>query len=168
MPDKKSKENGKQVSHTPESAGLWNKLGGGERAGVIAVCLVLAAGLLAGTGIGTPIAGLFSSGSNADGKRTEPGLLSGLNPFAAPVPTPTPLSLSKEYIYAGSRLLAVEDAGAVASPPADLARISHEGGTDTWKMMKLHGQWLTAANQSVPKRFLGEYGFGFLSKTPQP
>ena len=42
------------------------------------------------------------------------------NPFAAPLPTPTP-QLSKEYVYAGSRLLAVEDANASAVPPADLA-----------------------------------------------
>jgi hypothetical protein len=35
-------------------------------------------------------------------------------------PSPTP-QLSKEYIYAGSRLLAVEDANANASPPGDLA-----------------------------------------------
>lgn len=37
------------------------------------------------------------------------------NPFAAPLPDPTP-QLSKEYIYAGSRLLAVEDANAGISP----------------------------------------------------
>jgi len=42
------------------------------------------------------------------------------NPLAAPLPTPTP-QLSKEYIYAGQRLLAVEDANANATPPADLA-----------------------------------------------
>jgi len=29
--------------------------------------------------------------------------------------------LSREYLYAGSRLLAVEDANANAAPPADLA-----------------------------------------------
>ena len=47
--------------------------------------------------------------------------LSAINPFVvSPSPTPTP-QLSKEYIYAGSRLLAVEDAGANAAPPADLA-----------------------------------------------
>ncbi len=47
--------------------------------------------------------------------------LSRLNPFVpAPTPAPTP-QLSKEYIYAGSRLLAVEDAAANAIPPADLA-----------------------------------------------
>jgi hypothetical protein len=48
--------------------------------------------------------------------------LSSINPFLPnPTPTPTPLPLSKEYIYAGSRLLAVEDANASAAPPADLA-----------------------------------------------
>jgi hypothetical protein len=47
--------------------------------------------------------------------------LASVNPFMpAPTPTPTP-QLSKEYIYAGSRMLAVEDAGASAIPPADLA-----------------------------------------------
>src|SRR4029079_7502748 len=46
--------------------------------------------------------------------------LSRLNPFFDPTPTPTP-QLSKEYIYAASRLLAVEDANANAAPPADLA-----------------------------------------------
>lgn len=38
----------------------------------------------------------------------------------APLPSGTP-QLSKELIYAGSRLLAVEDANANAAPPADLA-----------------------------------------------
>jgi hypothetical protein len=48
-------------------------------------------------------------------------LLAMINPFM-PVPTPTPTpQLSKSYIYAGSRLLAVEDAGASAIPPGDLA-----------------------------------------------
>ena len=42
------------------------------------------------------------------------------NPFAAPLPNPTP-QLSKEYIYAGSRMLAVVDANANETPPGDLA-----------------------------------------------
>lgn len=50
------------------------------------------------------------------------------NPFAGASPTPTP-QLSKEYIYAGSRLLAVEDAGANAAPPADLAVWRQSSGT---------------------------------------
>jgi hypothetical protein len=48
-------------------------------------------------------------------------LLNEINPFM-PTPTPTPaLPLSKEYIRAGSRVLAVADAGANSTPPADLA-----------------------------------------------
>ncbi len=48
-------------------------------------------------------------------------LLNRVNPFITlPVVNPTP-QLSKEYIYAGGRLLAVEDANATAIPPADLA-----------------------------------------------
>ena len=42
------------------------------------------------------------------------------NPFAAPPSSPTP-QLSKEYIYAGSRLLAVADANANTAPTLDLA-----------------------------------------------
>jgi hypothetical protein len=42
------------------------------------------------------------------------------NPLAAPVPTPTP-QLSKSYVYAGNRLVAVQDANANAAPPANLA-----------------------------------------------
>ncbi len=42
------------------------------------------------------------------------------NPLAAPLPTATP-QLSKEYIYAGSRMLAVVDANANETRPADLA-----------------------------------------------
>ncbi len=42
------------------------------------------------------------------------------NPLAAPLPSPTP-QLSKEYVYAGSRLLSVVDANANETPPADLA-----------------------------------------------
>lgn len=54
-------------------------------------------------------------------KPYEEPLLNSVNPFLpAPLPTATP-QLAKEYIYAGSRLLAVEDANANASAPADLA-----------------------------------------------
>src|ERR1043166_7315210 len=42
------------------------------------------------------------------------------NPFALALATPTP-QLTKEYIYAGSRLLASIDAGASEIPPTDLA-----------------------------------------------
>ena len=48
-------------------------------------------------------------------------LLNNLNPFVEPpLPSAAP-QLSREYVYAGSRMLAVEDANANAAPPADLA-----------------------------------------------
>ncbi len=52
------------------------------------------------------------------GKTLPKNATSAWNPFPPPSPTP---QLSKEYIYAGSRLLAVEDANATAAPPADIA-----------------------------------------------
>src|SRR5580765_1677406 len=54
------------------------------------------------------------------GKPLPKNAASSWNPLAMPSATPTP-QLSKEYIYAGSRLLAVEDANANAAPPADIA-----------------------------------------------
>jgi hypothetical protein len=60
-------------------------------------------------------------GSKGAEDAEESTFLNKLNPFlpaALPVPTP---QLSKEYLFAGSRLLAVEDANANAAPPADLA-----------------------------------------------
>lgn len=54
------------------------------------------------------------------GKDLPANASSSWSPMAAPLPAATP-QLSKEYIYAGSRMLAVEDAGANAAPPADLA-----------------------------------------------
>lgn len=54
------------------------------------------------------------------GKELPKNAASTWNPLAAPLPTQTP-QLKVEYLYAGSRLLAVEDANANAAPPADLA-----------------------------------------------
>lgn len=50
------------------------------------------------------------------------------NPLAAPLPTATP-QLSKEQIFAGSRLVAVVDANANETPPADLAVWRPSSGT---------------------------------------
>ena len=81
------------------------------------------------------------------------------NPFAAPLPTPTP-QLSKEYIYAGSRLLAVEDANASAAPPADLA--VWRPSTGTWWVMggsnsaQVTQSWGTTGDKPVPGDYDGD------------
>lgn len=78
---------------------------------------------------------------------SQEGLLSKINPLvSATSPSPTP-QLSKEYIYAGSRLLAVEDANANAAPPADLAVWRPSSGA--WWVLNSSGQGHTASNWGV-------------------
>lgn len=88
--------------------------------------------------------------------------LSRLNPFAsvpAPVMTSTP-QLSKEYIYAGSRLLAVEDANASTAPPADLAVWRPDTGV--WWVLGGQGsqqtivQWGSSTDQTAPGDYDGD------------
>ncbi len=60
-------------------------------------------------------------GKIVDKNESAEPLLNRINPFLpAPLPDPTP-ALSREYLYSGSKLLAVESAGATAAPPADIA-----------------------------------------------
>ena len=87
-------------------------------------------------------------------------LLNAINPFLpAPLPVATP-QLSKEYIYAGSRLLAVEDANANAAPPADLAIWRPSSGV--WWVMGGTGSqqigfaWGTSTDVPVPGDYDGD------------
>lgn len=117
MSNKKESHDKKQKKPADHSPRFWKRIGGIERVGVIGFCMVLVGGVLA-------VTGAFSDDPfGTRGSEKTRGLLSRLNPFSsapAPMPSPPP-QLSKSYIYAGSRLLAVEDAGATGSPPADLA-----------------------------------------------
>ncbi len=92
--------------------------------------------------------------------KTEPSLVSKLNPFVEPpLPTATP-QLSKEYIYAGSRMLAVEDANANAAPPADLA--VWRQSTGYWYVLGGQGsaqtsfQWGGTDDEAVPGDYDGD------------
>ncbi len=93
-------------------------------------------------------------------KPRDRSLLSAINPYVtSPSPTPTP-QLSKEYIYAGSRLLAVEDANANAAPPADLA--VWRPSTGVWWVLGGPGsqqtsfQWGGSGDVPVPGDFDGD------------
>ena len=99
---------------------------------------------------------------NDDGSR-ETSLLDAVNPFlGGGTPTPTP-RLSKEYIYAGGRMLAVEDADAAAAPPADLAvwRLD-SSGVGTWRVMGGQGSqqvsvpWGGTGDKAVPGDYDGD------------
>ncbi|MBX3297054.1 MAG: VCBS repeat-containing protein [Acidobacteria bacterium] len=93
-------------------------------------------------------------------KPRDRSLLSAINPYVtSPSPTPAP-QLSKEYIYAGSRLLAVEDANANAAPPADLA--VWRPSTGVWWVLGGPGsqqtsfQWGGTGDKPVPGDFDGD------------
>ncbi|MBK7708319.1 MAG: VCBS repeat-containing protein [Acidobacteria bacterium] len=89
----------------------------------------------------------------------KPSLLGRVNPFLPdPTPTPTP-QLSKELIYAGQRLLAVEDANANAAPPADLAVWRPLSGV--WWVLGANQQstsqqWGLPADKPVPGDYDGD------------
>jgi hypothetical protein len=119
-------------TQTQKPKGIWSGLGRGERIAAVAVCLLLVIGAL-GAGVGGKIISVFKP-KNTKQETNQPAqnngsYLSALNPFVEPpLPTSTP-QLSKEYIYAGSRMLVVEDANASAAPPADLAVWRPSNGT---------------------------------------
>ena len=103
-------------------------------AGITAFCLLalIGVGVMARNGWLPTTDPLSGKKTGWFGKELPKNAGSTWNPMAAPLPTATP-QLSKEYIYAGSRLLAVADANAQEVPPADLA---------VWRLTKAGGSWL--------------------------
>ena len=108
----------------------WRKLLNGKMLAATGIGLLLTLGA-----IGASVGGSFSSASQQNKAEAKASWLGNLfsSPGAAPaVVMPTPgLQLSKEYIYAGSRMLAVEDAGSPnsATQPADLVVWRPTSGT---------------------------------------
>lgn len=105
-------------SNEPRRSKLWPVLGA-------MFVLVLAVGIFATNGWFPRTDAMTGKKSGWFGKPLPLNATSTWNPL---MPSPTP-QLSQEYIYAGSRLLAVEDANANAAPPADLAVWRPSNGT---------------------------------------
>ncbi len=143
---------------------FWSDWGTGGRIAAVAVCLLLAVGAF-GAGLkyledSAKRQRANQSASSSSATQNSGLSLSALNPFVEPpLPTATP-QLSKEYVYAGSRMLAVEDANANASPPADLA--VWRPSTGYWYVLggtgsqQIFFQWGAANDTPVPGDYDGD------------
>lgn len=124
---------GADSSHGPNSAGtfFFGKSGrsGGrlvahlkKHFGLIALTAFLALGAL-GAGLkylDEDARRVLAERAHGTGNPQPESFFNKINPFL-PAPATGPVRLAKEYIYAGSRMLAIEEANAAPAPPADLA-----------------------------------------------
>ncbi len=126
--------------------------------GALAVVCLIGLGAMAKNGWLPSTDPLSGKKTGWFGKALPRNASSSWNPYAAPLPTPTP-QLSKEYIYAGS-LLAVEDANANAAPPADIA--VWRPSTGQWFILGGPGSqqtiavWGQSGDSAVPGDFDGD------------
>jgi hypothetical protein len=127
----------------------WRGLSGAERWAALGLVAFLAIGALG--------AGMKYLGDPSPGAQNS--LVSRTGLFTPP-PTPTPLPLSKQYFYAGSRLVNVKDAGVDAAAPSDLAVWRPSSGV--WYCLGGVGSqqfaagWGTAGDVPVPGDYDGD------------
>ncbi len=148
-------EGGTNLSLSNQSRGRWHTLSGTQRCGIIAVIAFISMGVL-----GAGLKYLEDSAGKQKNPQESQNFLARLNPFVPlPTPTPTPLPLSKQYIYAGSRLLAVKDAGVDVAAPSDLAVWRPSSGV--WWVLGSSSQvssqqWGLGADIAAPGDFDGD------------
>jgi FG-GAP-like repeat len=106
-------------SRVREEASIWRSLGKMERIFAVGIVALLSLSVF-GFAISKYEDRRMKDESSANALNATNATTQNAPNTQTPVTSTTP-TLSKEYIYAGSRMLAVEDANANASPPADLA-----------------------------------------------
>jgi hypothetical protein len=139
---------------------FWWSLGKMERIFVVGLVALLSLSVFGF--VGSKISSSFSSQNIATTENSGISSPNTLTPNAinTVTTTATPV-LSKEYVYAGSRLVAVEDANANAAPPADLAVWRPSSGM--WYVLggvagsaQTFAQWGISSDIPVPGDFDGD------------
>jgi FG-GAP-like repeat len=149
------------VESTTIEKSFWRSLGKIERYFAVGIVALLAVGVFGAVGSklnlfgGNPKSDVRSPTPETQSSATQNSTAS--QPITATNPPPTSATpqLSKEYVYAGSRMLAVEDANANAAPPADLA--VWRPSTGTWYVLG-----------GVPGSSQIGYGWGMNGDIPAP
>jgi hypothetical protein len=119
-------ETSQTVENSTEKQSFWRSSGKTERMFAVGIVALLAVGVFGAVGsnlnfFGGSSANLPAQYSANPNPATQNATTSQPITTTNPPPTSATPQLSKEFLYAGSRLLAVEDANANAAPPADLA-----------------------------------------------
>lgn len=128
--------------------------------GIAAIVLLLGIGILARNGMLPNTDPISGKRTGFFGKELPKNASSSWNPFAAPLPTATP-QLSRELVYAGSRLVSQVDSNASETPPADLA-VWRTGTNAAWYVRGSDGSlvdsasWGTTSDEPSPGDFDGD------------
>lgn len=119
-------EESNAATEKPKEKSFLSGFGRGERIAAIGVCFLLVVGAL-GAGLGEKIASVFTTRILNQKTSQSQSAQNALMPTSLNPATTT--QLSKEYIYAGSRMLAIEDAGSAPPPSRVNVALASNGAT---------------------------------------
>lgn len=143
-----------EVQQAASSASVWKKFTGARQIGIAGVVLVLVLGVLGA---------ISENYKKSVGSHTDASLLA---PVKQPVQTGTP-QLSKEYIYAGSRMLAVQDINGQSNVTNSISGKFFYGVTKSGQASRPVSQiYMNLSGESEPRTFMtgstDTYQFGGL------